>query len=419
MNHANTPSSVQTPNPLAVPVKLDDATFLAVAKSIKKNHGDMVADGLGDISWLDAENSTKLLMLALDEEARDCLPLLLSVADPQGLEALLRSAPPARRSVVFRSAVDHGLASVMPCMLPLATAGLLTAEDLAWGLEESLSRSAHDMRAVAIAILLAQHGSPAPEQWGRIAACAIFSQDTSALRFVANSVDLLAWRLTAELAESAGLPKGSNLLSLSAVAGSPGQIEWLLDMGFDPKLPDASEHTPLMRAAHTDRPGNVRALLPVSDIEAADARGHTALALAALGSGTTTRLLLAAGANPNRKDFQGKTPLMRAAQSHNAENVKILASASDCSICDADGLTAFDHALREKSWDALDALISALPPENVLAAVLRVAKKFVPESAERAARAQEATELRSQALEGQLAARGDSGSNNTSRAPRL
>jgi len=407
-------------NAPAGPATLDDATFSALKTDVLADDSGGLSDRLEGISWLDSKASKELLGLALNADADECLCPLLCAADEQGLAEFLESRLPADRSVLFRAAIDNLLVDVLPRMLSPATAGLFTAQDLCWALERTLSESENDIRADEIASCLAPHCSPSPEQWAKIAASSLFAQDLPALLLAAQAIDLFAWRMNSGQAETTDMPEGIDFFSFASRSGSPEQIEQLLALGFDSKQTDLMGLTPLMHAAGAYAPDNVQALLPVSDLEATDDTQRTALSIAAAtDSHDTVRLLLAAGANPNHQNSQGETPLIRAMQGRNAENVKILASVSDHSVRDMFGLTAFDNAMRLAAWDALSALVSSLPPQEAIAAVFKVAGKFIPEAAERAAREHEATQLRAQIAEGRLAARAPETDSPSARPTRL
>jgi len=406
-------------NSSAGPSTLDEQTLSALKTDVMANDQNCLSDHLEGISWLDAQSSKELLTLALNADAGECLSLLLRVADEHGLAEIIQSRTPAARSVLFCAAIDNLLVDVLPRMLSPSTADLFTTEDFAWALKKTLKASRGDARGDEAAVFLAPWCSPSQEQWTQIASCSIFAQDLPALLLAQKTVDLPAWRMNSYLADLTGFAEGADFFSFAATTGSREQIEWLLGQGFDAQQQDITGQTPLMLATGACETDNAQALLPFSDLEAADATGRTALSIAAAThSDETARLLLAAGANPNHQDQEGKTPLVHAIASHVADNIRLLAAVSDQSVSDREGLTAFDHAVEQECWEAVEILIAALPAQDAMAAVFQAAGRFIPVAAGRAAREQEAVQLRAQITEARLAACAPDPAAST-RAPRL
>ncbi len=148
------------------------------------------------------------------------------------------------------------------------------------------------------------------------------------------------------------------------------------------------EYKKLMKAVHAGQPDAVTELLnqgiPV-DPEALDATTALVYTCGVMGNAAITRLLLEAGADPNRRDDEGNTPLFWAIDdgyietaqeliSHGAEvNLKnnfghtslmsaasrgplelvefLLNNGADVSLADEDGWTAEDWAIEEGDGD--------------------------------------------------------------------
>jgi hypothetical protein len=114
----------------------------------------------------------------------------------------------------------------------------------------------------------------------------------------------------------------------------------------------------------------IPALLTLLTLDAAPdpAQDATADLLSAAAAGQTRRveMLLGAGANPEAKDSNGRTPLMLAAQHGRAETVRLLLSKGvKDDARDADGFTAYSLALfspaRGVSRSSVGEVLKALP----------------------------------------------------------
>ena len=127
-------------------------------------------------------------------------------------------------------------------------------------------------------------------------------------------------------------------------------FETLLAAGLDRYLPADNGISPLMAAAMLPNPRFLAAALggPPPVLNQLDVKGRDALHLAVLNRQTVNvRLLLEKGADPNRKDVRGSTPLMAAFQGRrpisNIVNL-LLAAGADPAMVDRAGLNARDFA---------------------------------------------------------------------------
>lgn len=152
---------------------------------------------------------------------------------------------------------------------------------------------------------------------------------------------------------SKGIRWGANeqtaLMAAASSAGQEGCVEALLPMS-DPNARDSEGMSALMIAVESDAVESALMLAPRGPLDAVNARGASALALAAReGNARLTRALLASGANPLLRCHQGKSALMEAAISGVWDCVEALVGSSDPSARCRQGLNAAEWARR---WSA-------------------------------------------------------------------
>jgi len=137
-------------------------------------------------------------------------------------------------------------------------------------------------------------------------------------------------------------------LQLAAARGTVESVRALVGAGADVDAKNKWNQTALMAAARSGDAEKVEVILgggAVADL--ADSYGATALGLAC-GSGAPPEVLtalLAAGADLNRGDNDGVTPLMKAAERGDAALVRVLlAAGADVTLRDSNGWTAREWA---------------------------------------------------------------------------
>lgn len=117
-------------------------------------------------------------------------------------------------------------------------------------------------------------------------------------------------------------------LMKAASCGQAADLKWLLSHNASPQLTNRGGFTAFTLATYYGRLENVEALLPASDINAADVDGNTPLQLAAYQNHTDVALrLIKAKADINRVNSNGDTALIYAAQRGNEILVRALLKA--------------------------------------------------------------------------------------------
>ena len=106
---------------------------------------------------------------------------------------------------------------------------------------------------------------------------------------------------------------GYNALHYAVRYGTPGDLMEAVDSGIDAKATAKDGVTPLMVAARLDNAPFAQALIPMSNVKAADGIGYTALHYAIdAGSLQIAKMLILSGANPLAKSKEGDTAIERA-----------------------------------------------------------------------------------------------------------
>ena len=134
--------------------------------------------------------------------------------------------------------------------------------------------------------------------------------------------------------------------------------------GAEVKLADKFGRTALIAAAETGQVEIVQTLIKAgADIEATSRSSGTALFAAAhQGHVDAAKHLLDAGADTDPRDLHQRTPLMAAAvQGHVAVMELLLGRGASAQMCNRDGMTAFDYAVRQSAVHAAAARHFASP----------------------------------------------------------
>ena len=135
------------------------------------------------------------------------------------------------------------------------------------------------------------------------------------------------------------------MLRNAARDGSLDDLRQALALGADPRLLEPiSQRTPLIEAALADATECVKELLPLSDPDAADEDGDTALFVAARRGKTETFFELLALSNPKIPNNDNDTPLIAAISGGNILCVNALIPLSDANAQGNNGRTALIQA---------------------------------------------------------------------------
>ncbi len=160
-------------------------------------------------------------------------------------------------------------------------------------------------------------------------------------------------------------PEGWTALHVAAWSGSSSIFRQLLAAGSDPNLADQDGWTAFHWAARNRAPLEALELLIATgaDVDALNGKGESPLYLMASGweepDPRSLSLVLGSLSDPDRADFQGITPLMKAAARGFAGTVGILLEAgADARLKDQRGNRAEDFAAAQGHPDIVDLLRS-------------------------------------------------------------
>ncbi len=154
---------------------------------------------------------------------------------------------------------------------------------------------------------------------------------------------------------------GSPLLNLCVQKGYTEMAEALLKAGVDVNKVDFENRTALQMAIASGQTNLVR-MITQTNQKAANPKDvlitplHTA---ALFGNIDSIEILLAAKADPNAKDYEGKTPLHLAIQTNNIPTVKILIDKTNLSSQDNHGTTPLIEAVKMGEVDVVSMLLNA------------------------------------------------------------
>jgi|SRR5476651_254000 len=216
----------------------------------------------------------------------------------------------------------------------------------------------------------------------------------------ANSVELLdfcAQRTDAAKTRVGAPPRP--LLAEAALHGSMDCVKKLLALGCDPEEKGMDGRTAFMCAAVAAHEVEwwdqvkecIETLGPLSDTNAVDAAGETALMIGFSNGHEAGWRELAKWSDPNVKGPDGDTVLLQAISRGQPEVVDFLASISDLSIVGKEGKNAVDLAIgtlasiearsTPRRWQVVQSVISNLSPKEAVAASLKVAGMVMPKVA--------------------------------------
>lgn len=156
-------------------------------------------------------------------------------------------------------------------------------------------------------------------------------------------------------------------LAVAVKRGLTGVVALLLRSGADAGVRDGHGHTLVMKAAQGGHEAVARALLKhtgLALVDAVNARGQTALMLAAEREGTVAaaKVLLARRASVNVQDRQGETALFKAVAHANAPLVRLLlAKGALAALPDKHGTLPLRRAAMEGQRELVSVLVSRQP----------------------------------------------------------
>lgn len=158
---------------------------------------------------------------------------------------------------------------------------------------------------------------------------------------------ILAARKGAELHRLVNMvvPDGGwTALMFAAASGNAGSIRALIEAGADVEARNKWRQTALMAAARTGDMAKVRALIDAkANVGAQDIDSNSALGVACASEvdAQLVLLLIDAGADVDQADFEGVTPLMKAAHRGDAAHVRVLLDhRASTTATDTNGWTA-------------------------------------------------------------------------------
>ncbi|MGH1358237.1 MAG: ankyrin repeat domain-containing protein [Burkholderiaceae bacterium] len=178
---------------------------------------------------------------------------------------------------------------------------------------------------------------------------------------VMTALALTAGLNTASAADEEAGPDDPRVQLLNAIYNDDvSSVHTLLDEGVDPNIREVKRGPALMLAVHEQSIRSVRELLasPKLKIDAVNARGETALMMAALiGQSESVGLLIEKGAQINR---EGWTPLHYAATNGHLTVIKQLIEAgADKNALSPNGTTPMMMAIRRGNLTAYQSLLVA------------------------------------------------------------
>ena len=157
--------------------------------------------------------------------------------------------------------------------------------------------------------------------------------------------------------------KGMTALMCAAWQGDHVDVaRLLLDRGADPAIRQPSSGWTALTFAAVNGKERCLALLFERGATLDEAAGDWKALMFAVQyrSGKTAQMLLARGAEPNARDDEGRTPLMRAVRNSDTSLVEaLLAAGADVHPVDRDGMSALHHACTRANVPNVRALLAA------------------------------------------------------------
>jgi ankyrin repeat protein len=271
------------------------------------------------------------------------------------------------------SAASRDAEGSTPFMLASCYGHLQLVEILAPHCSENLGLEARDKDGCTALFLAAEGGHEEVVAFlkGQQARCDTIDDDgiTAVMRAANGGHVRVVHMLLQDLALAAVHQSdqlGRTAMHWAAEGGRGETITYLMSKGASATTRAARGLTPLMAAAMLGRTGVVQMLFErvwQVNLEEADEGGLTALHMAAMnGHAEVAAYLLSKQAEPNARDLENKTPLVRAAQQGHAAVARLLAQhlgRQRVDETDAEGGTALFWAAQEGHEETVDVLLSS------------------------------------------------------------
>src|SRR5476651_1022220 len=227
-----------------------------------------------------------------------------------------------------------------------------------------------------------------PKNWRQLARAAVETKNVKLLEAMSTWSEVSALFAPKTPAPSKGLGENEAepLFCLAARQPDKAVLKAALMLGCDPREKTRLGETALMLVAQHEgdrRDHAIECAGPVSrvsDVDAQDHEGETALMKAVRALNWHIVKILAPISNVNLQAHFGSTALHFAVGAKSEQILSYLSKYVDASLRDSDGCTALDCAIRDAQWKMADILISALSPKEAAAQIARINAALFPRS---------------------------------------
>jgi len=260
-----------------------------------------------------------------------------------------------------------------------------------------------------------------PEDWLRVAFWATNLGLTNFLTTMASCDGLRSLFAGLDERQVGGEP----LLCRIANFPNAETMEALIALGCDPKAVDFDGETALQKlskAVTRDKKRMLECALilaPISDVNAVNAKGETALMSATQCRDANMVKFLAPLSNTNLQDLEGQTALHIAAVS-DKEITAFLATCTDVRLKDKNEKTALDLVIEAQAWSRADVLMARLPAREATAALRKINEKLFPSTVPHveAVALEDAVGLGVAVSGDRIGAKGDAGGSKSNKMPK-